>query len=269
MSELQSKRCTKCGELKPLMGFYRDASTKDGYRSSCKTCSDVCHAAYAETHKEKIAAQRHARYAENMGEERVYARAYYYAHREDRAAYSRAYYDAHREEIAAKARVYHEAHAEEIAAVKRAYRETHAEETSAVSRVWRETHKEEIAAYGRAYREAHKEKRAAIKREWGQTQEGRASGVAAAARRRAYPGERRLTALMIQEVMDSADGICPYCGEPFEDGHIDHVVPVSKDGTSDRENLVYCCAFCNLSKGAKLLGNWLVDAGDGERRVIG
>lgn len=92
----------------------------------------------------------------------------------------------------------------------------------------------------------------------GQTPEGRASGAAAGARRRAHPGGQKLTASMIQEAMDAADYICPYCGDPFKDGHIDHIIPVSQGGTNDRENLVYCCAFCNMSKGARMLEDWLV-----------
>lgn len=33
------KRCTKCGELKPLSEFYRDCYQKSGYRPSCKSCN--------------------------------------------------------------------------------------------------------------------------------------------------------------------------------------------------------------------------------------
>jgi hypothetical protein len=33
--------------------------------------------------------------------------------------------------------------------------------------------------------------------------------------------------------------------------HLDHVVPVSRGGTSDATNLVACCASCNARKGAR------------------
>lgn len=36
--ELATKACTKCGEEKPLTGFYRQKSTPDGRRSSCAGC---------------------------------------------------------------------------------------------------------------------------------------------------------------------------------------------------------------------------------------
>ncbi len=39
MSEV--KRCTKCGEEKPLNEFYREARSKDGYKAWCKACSNA------------------------------------------------------------------------------------------------------------------------------------------------------------------------------------------------------------------------------------
>lgn len=32
------KRCSKCGELKPLTAFYRQKNCRDGYRNDCKAC---------------------------------------------------------------------------------------------------------------------------------------------------------------------------------------------------------------------------------------
>lgn len=48
---------------------------------------------------------------------------------------------------------------------------------------------------------------------------------------------------------------CVYCGGPFE--HVDHVLPVSRGGTDDVENLVPSCTSCNTSKGDRLLDEWL------------
>lgn len=32
------KKCTKCGNEKPLEQFYKHAPAKDGYRQNCKSC---------------------------------------------------------------------------------------------------------------------------------------------------------------------------------------------------------------------------------------
>lgn len=33
------KRCIKCGEVKPLHAFYREATMRDGHRNDCKPCN--------------------------------------------------------------------------------------------------------------------------------------------------------------------------------------------------------------------------------------
>jgi len=37
----QLKRCSKCGEEKPVSEFYRDARARDGLKSRCKECYDA------------------------------------------------------------------------------------------------------------------------------------------------------------------------------------------------------------------------------------
>jgi 5-methylcytosine-specific restriction endonuclease McrA len=50
-----------------------------------------------------------------------------------------------------------------------------------------------------------------------------------------------------QHIFDEAGGMCEYCREqPAR--RVDHVVPVSKGGTSDRENLKAACVPCNDDK---------------------
>ncbi|WP_066584586.1 hypothetical protein [Corynebacterium provencense] len=77
------KRCPKCVETKPVDGFYRNRSRRDGLSVWCKECFRAYKKAYDEAHRE---------------ERRAKDRAYYEAHREERLAHYRAYYEAHREE---------------------------------------------------------------------------------------------------------------------------------------------------------------------------
>lgn len=55
------KRCTKCGEPKPLSGFHRDRNRKDGHRDWCRVCVRADHAA----NKERIKAKHRAWLAAN------------------------------------------------------------------------------------------------------------------------------------------------------------------------------------------------------------
>lgn len=50
--------------------------------------------------------------------------------------------------------------------------------------------------------------------------------------------------------------ICSYCGKYTRDGHVDHVVPLSKGGDDSLSNLVWACRACNLSKRDQTLEEW-------------
>jgi hypothetical protein len=48
--------------------------------------------------------------------------------------------------------------------------------------------------------------------------------------------------------------LCRYCGTDAT--HVDHIVPVTKGGTHEPENLVSACEHCNKSKGNRDLVVW-------------
>jgi hypothetical protein len=53
------------------------------------------------------------------------------------------------------------------------------------------------------------------------------------------------------------DYTCQYCGERGERLECDHVIPVSRNGSNDPENLVTACKPCNRSKRDKTPEEWL------------
>lgn len=55
------------------------------------------------------------------------------------------------------------------------------------------------------------------------------------------------------------DYTCQYCGIRGKSLECDHVVPVSRGGSNDTQNLVTACKTCNQSKRAKLVSEWLPD----------
>ena len=58
-----------------------------------------------------------------------------------------------------------------------------------------------------------------------------------------------------RELMEDFDGLCAYCGEMATG--FDHIVPVSRGGTTMPGNIVPCCKRCNSSKGTKWLEDWV------------
>ena len=54
MSEtIQTKRCSKCKQIKPLPEFYKDCTKTDGLRRSCKSCTKIRQKEYRQSSKGK------------------------------------------------------------------------------------------------------------------------------------------------------------------------------------------------------------------------
>jgi 5-methylcytosine-specific restriction endonuclease McrA len=76
-------------------------------------------------------------------------------------------------------------------------------------------------------------------------------------RRRARGGDE-LSTKTIDSIIVEQCGICPGCRLPLDGRfHIDHIIPISKGGTSARQNLQALHARCNLVKGTKLPDVWI------------
>lgn len=49
---------------------------------------------------------------------------------------------------------------------------------------------------------------------------------------------------------------CVYCGSPLNLS-LDHIIPQSRGGSHDPDNLCTCCRSCNSSKGARTPEEWM------------
>lgn len=58
-------------------------------------------------------------------------------------------------------------------------------------------------------------------------------------------------------IFDRDGHACTYCGSTDLPLHCDHVVPVSRGGSSEPENLTTACKPCNLSKNDRTPQEWL------------
>lgn len=89
------------------------------------------------------------------------------------------------------------------------------------------------------------------------------------ASRRAYQAKRlamkaasggEYTADEILQMYDDQEGLCAYCETPlFGTYHVDHMVPISRGGSSYWTNLAIACPTCNIRKHSKTAEEfWLV-----------
>lgn len=54
-------------------------------------------------------------------------------------------------------------------------------------------------------------------------------------------------AILRAQVFAAKGAECVYCGKPAS--HVDHLTPQSRGGGDNIDNLVPCCAACNIAKG--------------------
>lgn len=52
---------------------------------------------------------------------------------------------------------------------------------------------------------------------------------------------------------------CAYCGKIDENIEIDHIIPRSRGGGDNFDNLAPACRKCNRSKGSKFIAEWIRD----------
>lgn len=65
----------------------------------------------------------------------------------------------------------------------------------------------------------------------------------------------RITKKIRFAVMKRDNFTCQYCGAHGEGVvlEVDHIIPISKGGTSDMDNLITACFDCNRGKGSDLI----------------
>ena len=146
--------------------------------------------------------------------------------------------------------------------------------TKAYDEQWYAANRERAAETGHAWKAANRERTAEYQREWVSSNRERARercrewyaanlgseharAIAKDHRRRAAEGS--FTKEEVVALLEAQKHKCEYCGaELLETSyHLDHIVPVSKGGTSYIENIAAACPCCNLSKSAKDLDVWL------------
>lgn len=160
------------------------------------------------------------------------------AHADERHAYQKVYRQTHIEERRAYHKAYGYTHIEE----RRVRNQDHADNIYEKQRTYREKHAEKISMRRRAYRLAHIEEERAITRN-------------RHARKKSNGGIH--TAADIQKQYANQKGKCYYCqakvGSTY---HVDHVIPLSRNGSNDPSNLVIACTVCNARKYNKLPHEW-------------
>lgn len=131
---MAEKKCTRCGETKPVTEFPNDRSRKDGKFPHCKECNRK-HASewrsenpdgfkkYYKDNKDAVLSKTQAWRNENLEHTRSYAREYYAANTSEQRQRSRAWKSKNKQAVAEYNKAYKTAHSIALADQARAWRE--------------------------------------------------------------------------------------------------------------------------------------------------
>lgn len=283
----RDKRCSKCGEVKPLAEFWRDKNGKDGYEYRCKACARAYRPPMPDTIPDAIKC-RTCGISKPLSEFSPRPSGKYGKMRHCkacRAVRRRAYVDARRDEVNERQRQAIIRGGDEMRAKRRAYMARTREHRLALQQAERDKTRDERRARHDAKMAAKREvlKARTEKPCWRchvvkpliqfvsdpRRIDGRGylcydcrvtvqqRRPVCRAKQRVYNAKRRAlleqaegtyTVADIARLYDNQDASCFYCHVHLTRLHVDHKTPLSRGGSNWPANLCLTCPRCNVRK---------------------
>ena len=213
------KKCYKCEVEKFYDDFYKNKSKKDGLADECKECSKKRHKQWRENNKNNIKESK------------------------------KQYFNKNKNIILEKHKQYYIKNKEYISNQKKKYRENNKEKLQKISKIWRENNREYSIKYLKLWYENNKEYNI-------QYRNNHRDKMLQYEHKRNANKLNQLGFLPYNyiQILEERDTYCKYCNLHIKiyGYHIDHIIPLSKGGLHDINNLQLICASCNHKKGNKL-----------------
>lgn len=211
------KRCTKCGEVKPLKMFFNRSTARDGKTSACKVCDTRKMTAWQKKNRARVNALSVASYHRNKT-------------RMDSDDWK-----AERRRLAAENA--------QTTRRKRLARHSEHERTDRVKAYRREyKNRPEVLARAKVRRE-----------ERARDPKFKIAHALRQAQRRLRVGAERITPEEWSDILLEFSHRCAYCFVSTPKLVIEHVDPLARGGTHTIDNIVPACRSCNSRKHVKSL----------------
>lgn len=226
LSPIASKKCSKCGECKPLADYAWNDKTRGTLRPECRLCKRKANAANWAKNKDALSAKNAIWRAENS---------------ESQKAYQSAYFAANKERISKRKSDWSKANPGVLSIRSADYQRRNPEKVKAASDKWNKENKDKNRASEAKWREANPEKRKLICRQSNQNR-----------RAKKKAGGGRLSAGIVERLKVLQQGKCACCGKPLENNfHLDHIMPLALGGKNEDGNVQLLTSTCNQQKHAK------------------
>jgi 5-methylcytosine-specific restriction endonuclease McrA len=152
---------------------------------------------------------------------------------------------------------------------RRKYQEEHKEQISAYKKKWAEVNEASVSASKRKHYELHQDEIIARTKKWGQDNPDKVKQAQAnnsrkrRAAKHASPGN--FTAEEFKALCESYGNKCLACGDTEAALQADHIVPLTRGGSNDIDNIQPLCGTCNRKKFVSIVdyrSGWIAEGMD-------
>lgn len=241
MSAKNGKPCVKCGA---------NEWTNSG---DCKPCAKERDRCWREKNREKSKETSRQWREKNLEKTRETSRRWAKENPERHAEKSRRWAENNREKTVEMSRRWREHNPDKAAASGRRWRENNRERVLAKVKQWAINNKEKVNESNRRWAKNNPEKVTDRRRRW---QRSNPDKVAVHQHRRRVARANAagsFTAAEWKALVEHYDHKCLCCGRSDIPMHVDHVIPLSKGGSNNIDNLQPLCKSCNSRKRDKTI----------------
>lgn len=276
---MESKKCTKCGEIKQLEQFQKASRNKDGLQTNCKLCTSIdvkrrrakrneinnwpkktepCKKCGGTVFQKSgkcsaCASETFSKWLDENRDKRNSQQAEYRAKNKDKTkSATLKWRSENTEKVIAAYKAYSDRNKDRIAKRASEYGKKNRQRISEQQRRYREINKEKVMLRIAAYNIKNKERRNAKKREWDKRNPGAHIRHNNARRARKQNNGGFLSKGIQEKLLELQRGMCACCKKKLgNDYHLDHIIPLSLGGTNTDDNVQLLHSKCNLKKHAK------------------
>ena len=257
----KEKRCTCCGDMKPLDKYHKDKNGRLGLKAVCKVCGHAKRKKYHKNNKDKIRQARRKRYLKNADKNIDYSKKHYSENKEAHSEYNKQYRIDNREELIERHKKYHRDNKEYYAKIYKEYmaKPGNADRVREQRRRHREQNREECLKRAREW----KQKQKRLNTNYAKSQTIRKTIYTALKRYNLIKSEKSemLLGCKVIDAMNYLESL----GYDKNIHEIDHIVPIRRFDMNNEihrivvfnyKNMQPLEKFENKTKHDKLLKGW-------------
>lgn len=224
------KVCSLCNKQKPTAtDFHKDPKSKDGLVARCKSCVRLRSVRYYNENKEKVRVSNQVNYQKN---------------KEKRDEANRKWIEENKDRHSKYQKQYRIENEDKLKRYKKAYYQNNKLDIMQKVKLWSADNPDKVYITNLRYRKKNKVKY----RLYDQKRRALESGSI-----------NTLSEADWNEVMGYFDKSCAYCGDNAEVLHQEHVIPLSKGGAYNKQNIIPSCPSCNCRKWTHEMETWYRD----------